>query len=135
MQDTTVFVYGSLRKGEYNRGVVEPHILNTLGEGCIQGQMVSLGAYPAVLLDKPGIVVGEWLRVTARGMAALDRLEGYPTLYSKAHVWDVQNNIEGVVYYMTEQQLSRFLRGGRNGMVVPGGDWTAYRREQRLQQA
>ncbi|ACV60086.1 hypothetical protein Aaci_3090 (plasmid) [Alicyclobacillus acidocaldarius subsp. acidocaldarius DSM 446] len=39
----TVFVYGTLRKGQRNRAVMEPYLVADLGEGQIRGAMYDLG--------------------------------------------------------------------------------------------
>ncbi|MCL6592797.1 MAG: gamma-glutamylcyclotransferase [Alicyclobacillus sp.] len=114
-----VFVYGTLRKGERNRRVMEPHLVRELGDGEIHGAMYDLGSFPVVSLDGNDLVVGEWVEVTEEGLAALDRLEGYPDFYDRAIVRDVNGELEGWVYHMT----------GRIPAGVPrieGGDWVTW---------
>ncbi|WP_035462493.1 gamma-glutamylcyclotransferase family protein [Alicyclobacillus macrosporangiidus] len=116
-----VFVYGTLRKGQSNRRVMKPHLVRELGEGVIQGEMYDLGAYPAVSLNGGGIVVGEWVEVTDDGLAALDKLEGYPRFYGRTVVKDLNGAAEGWVYHMTGRIPAGVPR-------VESGDWVAWLR-------
>ncbi|WP_029422025.1 gamma-glutamylcyclotransferase family protein [Alicyclobacillus macrosporangiidus] len=114
-----VFVYGTLRKGQYNRGVMEPHLVCELGEGSIHGEMYDLGAFPTIALDGDGVVVGEWVEVTDDGLAALDALEDYPQMYDRTVVRDLNRAAEGWVYHMT----GRIPAGARR---VESGDWVTW---------
>ena len=115
----TVFVYGTLRKGQPNRAVMEPHLVADLGEGQIRGAMYDLGLFPAVTLEEDGLVTGEWVRVTDEGLARLDRLEGYPSFYDRAIVSDTTNVLRGWVYCMARRKVDGYER-------VESGDWVAY---------
>ncbi|WP_081841597.1 gamma-glutamylcyclotransferase family protein [Alicyclobacillus macrosporangiidus] len=122
--DHVVFVYGTLRKGQGNRRVMEPHLVRELGAGCIPGEMYDLGAYPAVSLNGDGVVVGEWVEVTDDGLAALDRLEGYPRFYDGTMVRDLNGAVEGWFYHMT----GRIPAGAPR---VDSGDWVAWLRSRK----
>jgi len=112
----TVFVYGTLRKGQPNRPVMEPYLVADLGEGQIRGAMNDLGPFPAVTLEEDGVVTGEWVRVTDEGLARLDRLEGYPSFYDRAIVSDTANGLRGWVYCMEKRKVDGYER-------VESGDW------------
>ncbi|MCY0870920.1 MAG: gamma-glutamylcyclotransferase [Firmicutes bacterium] len=118
MKSIIVFVYGTLRAGQSNHSIIAPHILRPIGEGQIQGRMYHWGGFPAVTLEKPGIVYGEWYEIKASGLPALDRLEGYPTLYNRSVVSDVSGQVQGIVYHMPDAKASRHARG-----IVRSGDW------------
>lgn len=115
----TVFVYGTLRKGQPNRSVVEPYLVSELGLGQIRGAMYDWEFCPAVTLEKDGIVVGEWIQITEEGLARLDRLESYPTLYDRAIVQDLANGIRGWVYCVPRERVKGDPR-------VESGNWVAY---------
>ncbi|SFU81591.1 gamma-glutamylcyclotransferase family protein [Alicyclobacillus macrosporangiidus] len=119
-----VFVYGTLRKGQGNRRVMEPHLVRELGEGSIRGEMYDLGAFPAAALDGDSVVVGEWDEVTDDGLVALDRLEGYPRFYDRTVVRDLNGAAEGWVYHMT----GRIPAGAPR---VDRGDWVAWLRSRK----
>jgi gamma-glutamylcyclotransferase (GGCT)/AIG2-like uncharacterized protein YtfP len=78
-----VFVYGTLRRDEVNH-----HLLAGAG---FRGRhstgplykMVSLGTYPGVVRGGRTRIHGEVYAVDAQTLAALDRLEGYPTAYTR----------------------------------------------------
>ncbi|MCL6445388.1 MAG: gamma-glutamylcyclotransferase [Alicyclobacillus sp.] len=115
----TVFVYGTLRKDQPNRPVVEPHLVSELGLGQIRGAMYDWGFCPAVTLEEDGLVVGEWIKVTEEGLARLDRLESYPTLYDRVIVQDLASGIRGWVYCVPRKRVKGDPR-------VESGDWVAY---------
>lgn len=117
----TVFVYGTLRKGERNRRIMEPHLVRELGSGRIQGVMYDLGAFPVIVLNGDGVVIGEWVEVTDKGLAALDRLEEYPRFYDRSMVRDLNGKVEGFVYHMT--QVPEYAER------ISGGDWVLWRKE------
>ena len=78
-----VFVYGTLLRGLSNHHWLEgAHFVGeaTTAESL---RLVDLGEYPAVI-DEPGApVVGEVWEVDDDGLAQLDVLEDYPTLYTR----------------------------------------------------
>ncbi|SIS58312.1 gamma-glutamylcyclotransferase family protein [Alicyclobacillus vulcanalis] len=112
-----VFVYGTLREGQSNRGVMTPHLVKQHGLGRIRGVMYDWGAYPALTLEEAGEIVGEWVEVTGAGLKALDRLEDYPHLYQRDIVEDLENGLRGWVYHMPAAKA----RAG--GAPIPSGDW------------
>ncbi|GGJ07747.1 gamma-glutamylcyclotransferase [Alicyclobacillus cellulosilyticus] len=119
----TVFVYGTLRRGEANRAVMAPFVVRELGLGKIRGTLYDLGAYPAVVLRGFGLVAGEWVEVTDRGLFVLDQLEGYPGLYDRTIVQDVRGRWQGFVYHMR--------RVPQGAVRIPGGDWVAWRKRRK----
>ena len=82
-KNSLVFVYGTLRKGEVN-----DYLLNSasyLGHHTTEPhyKMVSLGSYPGVVKQGRTRIEGEVYDVDAETMTALDRLEGYPSDYTR----------------------------------------------------
>ncbi|MBF8378471.1 gamma-glutamylcyclotransferase [Alicyclobacillus mali] len=115
----TVFVYGTLRKGQPNRRVMEPHLVRELGDGKIRGAMYDWSFCPAVTLEEDGVVVGEWVEVTYEGLTRLDRLESYPTLYDRAMVRELVSDVRGWVYYVAKEKV-------RGDAHVESGDWVEH---------
>ena len=83
MQSNLVFVYGSLKVGHYNHGllssaafisthITEPHFT-----------LLDLGEYPAVLCQGDTCIHGEIYSVDATTFIALDELEDYPDMYDR----------------------------------------------------
>ena len=77
----TVFVYGTLMKGEVNHHYLESS--EYLKRGVIEGyEMYDVGSYPAVM-PADGLITGELYRVPVSDMASIDMLEGEGTIYGK----------------------------------------------------
>ncbi len=79
-----VFVYGSLRRGEYNHRLLAG--AEYAGEARVAGfDLYSLGAYPmAIAAD--GTLVGEVYHCPAPLLRQLDRLEEHPHVYRRQWV-------------------------------------------------
>ena len=92
-----VFVYGSLKRGEYNNDCITQHggvflsTAKTIGTYLLfGGSFPKLAAYHDMSKAQArqhksykGHVAGELWRVSAEGLAALDRLEGCPQHYRR----------------------------------------------------
>lgn len=92
-----VFVYGSLKRGEYNNGCITHHGGEFISPATTVGMYLLLGGGFPKLVDTADIdsaqtrryraykgrVVGELWRVNERGLRELDRLEGVPTHYRR----------------------------------------------------
>lgn len=108
-----VFVYGTLRRGEVNH--------HLLGGAVFVGQhmtppcyrMLHLGAYPGVVEGGRVCIAGEIYRVDRQQLVQLDKLEAYPTLFTRKLIpspWG-----RAWIY---------LFRGRRQGRaVIPGGNW------------
>lgn len=120
-----VAVYGSLRKGLHNHGVMGDE-REFCGIGKVKGfGMYSLGSYPALTrIGEHTDVVVELYKVNEPTMVNLDHLEGYPSYYTrKLCPIDVRGEeVEAWVYYIDEPITEGF---------IPDGDWTKYVRSVR----
>ena len=87
-----VFVYGSLKRGHHNNGLLTRHGAEFLGIDSITGpySMLSFGGFPGIVMDDriEGAVTiyGEVYAVDNNALAALDWLEGYPRFYDRDKV-------------------------------------------------
>jgi gamma-glutamylcyclotransferase (GGCT)/AIG2-like uncharacterized protein YtfP len=85
---TTVFVYGTLKRGHGNHCLLEGQ--KFLGEATTppRFRLFDLGAFPAVAQDRQhGYAIrGELYLVDADCLARLDRLEGVPRHYQRLSV-------------------------------------------------
>jgi gamma-glutamylcyclotransferase (GGCT)/AIG2-like uncharacterized protein YtfP len=74
-----LFVYGTLKRGELNEGLLRPHA-ESVEPATARGLLYDLGLYPALGRGE-GRVRGELVRLRAADLPAvlrlLDRLEGY----------------------------------------------------------
>jgi gamma-glutamylcyclotransferase (GGCT)/AIG2-like uncharacterized protein YtfP len=90
--------------------------------------MVSLGAYPAVVLQEGYKTLGEVYEISNQdSLNHLDRLEGYPWMYSRDEVpVDMPDfpNMKAWVYHMPNIME-------RHNEIIDSGDWNAYREQQR----
>lgn len=85
-----VFVYGSLKKGYWNNVLIENS--KFLGNGIIRGfDMLSFGAFPAIIPNGDGIVHGEVYRVNDAELNSMDRLESNGSFYNRELI-----TVEGV---------------------------------------
>lgn len=101
-----VFVYGSLKRGEYNNPVLTAHAAMYCGDATTSNKYLLFGGIFPKLYRKEdmlpehlmrykrylGRVRGELWRVDAPGLAALDALEGYPTHYTRRAVLVERND-------------------------------------------
>lgn len=92
-----VFVYGSLKRGEYNNDCITQHGGEFISTATTIGTYLLLGGVFPKLVDPADIdkaqarryqvykgrVVGELWRVNESGLRALDRLEGCPVHYRR----------------------------------------------------
>lgn len=101
-----VLVYGSLRKGMGNHALLQSaldkghaHCVREEAYCDVNAQMYDTGAgFPAIVpcVKRNGIIV-EHYKVNDETMEALDRLEGYPTLYDRAEI--LLHNTACWIYY------------------------------------
>ena len=69
-----VFVYGTLRAGEPNHYLLDHHDLVARARTEAAFELVSLGAFPAMIAGGTTAVVGEVYEIDPVTLAALDRL-------------------------------------------------------------
>lgn len=83
-----VFVYGTLRPGEYNFRLMDGRC-EVKGEATLPDAVLyHLGGYPGLKLKEgAGIVTGTFCTITDETLPKrLDQLEGYPNLYDRKEV-------------------------------------------------
>ncbi len=113
---TRVFVYGTLRSGEPNHYLLDDRAL--VGIVCTEPgfELVSLGAFPAMVAGGTTAVVGEVYEVDPVTLAALDRLEGHPRFYQRQPI-RLADGDEVLAYLLSPEQAHGRTR-------IPSGDWT-----------
>lgn len=110
-----VFVYGTLRAGDYNHYLLEGHDLVALTRTEPRFTLVSLGPYPAMIAGGDTAVVGEVYDVDDDTLAALDRLEGHPDFYRRKTI-RLENGDEVLAYLLSPEQVQGMPR-------IASGDW------------
>jgi gamma-glutamylcyclotransferase (GGCT)/AIG2-like uncharacterized protein YtfP len=123
----SLFVYGTLRRGEMRHAILERHGARLLGEGRIEGTLVDLGPHPGLIgVPRKEPVVGEIYAVDDLGrlLGETDRVEGFlgfgepSSLYRRGVV---SVSLGGGLSMMAWTYLFAGDAAGRP--VGPGGVW------------
>ncbi|MBX3064609.1 MAG: gamma-glutamylcyclotransferase family protein [Anaerolineae bacterium] len=135
-----VFVYGSLRHGQENYGLLRGKTLAEIPAVLYGVRMFSLGWYPVITEvagDSDAVVTGELMIIHPRHYSQtlknLDLLEGYdeeaavPTLYSRLkRCIKVRSGREVMAWvYIGSEELV----AAQAQEAVPTGDWVQWRRD------
>ena len=87
--------------------------------------LVSLGAFPALVSGGEVAVRGEVYDIDAPTLGALDRLEGYPGFYTREPVeLDGEVTGEALAYLLNPERVA-------GSPEISHGDWKAWRKENR----
>ncbi len=109
-----IFVYGTLRAGEVNHGLLK----GCRFLGCCRTAplftMFDMGGYPAVVAGGTTSITGEVYRIDGKTLERLDTLEEYPHLYDRVRM---ETPFGPAWFYLYVEKT-----GGRP--LVPGGDWS-----------
>lgn len=119
-----VFVYGTLRKGQYNHYFLKD--AHYLADGVTENKYgMYAHAYPMVTRDMQDVQIkGELYLVTKEEFKHLDRLEGYPTFYDREKISVVTDNtvIEAWMYFLDD------VKNKHEGMYyIASGDYVDYK--------
>jgi gamma-glutamylaminecyclotransferase len=112
---TTLFVYGTLLRGERNHRVLAR--AEYLGDAKTTARftMFDLGSYAAIVAGGRTGIVGELYQVDPQTLATLDRLERHPDLYRRSEIeLEGGARVEAYVYVSTEHRRWR---------EIPSGSW------------
>ena len=118
-----VFVYGTLLSGEPNSGLLDPD--DFVGESLTEPsfKLVSLGAFPALVVGGSTAVQGELYEVGPWTLKALDRLEGHPHFYCR-RTFRLAGGSSALAYLLDAKRTK-----GRP--VITSGDWRSFIKERR----
>jgi len=123
MAESLILVYGSLLSGERNHGYLAHSQLVGKGVTLPHFDLLDLGSYPAMVLDGKTAIHGEIYAVDDDTLARLDRLEGHPHYFVRAHITlQGPDELEVWVYVMRREILTAKPR-------IASGDWKARRKE------
>lgn len=99
-----VFIYGSLKKGGCERGLQESKQCKLLGTAITTQSnfdLFDLGKFPTITLNGKYKIQGEMWSVTKDKLRELDKIEGYPSFYTKTMV---ETNLgEAETYLLTDK--------------------------------
>lgn len=112
---TRVFVYGTLRRGQYNHPLLAG--ASYVGDLITEPRftMIDMGGYPGVLDRGTTAIVGEVYDVDVVTLARLDLLEEVPTLYRRRWL-QLTEQATAMMYLLPE----RFSYGAP---IMSSGDW------------
>jgi gamma-glutamylcyclotransferase (GGCT)/AIG2-like uncharacterized protein YtfP len=121
---TTLFVYGSLRRGEVHHEILARS--RFLGDAVTAAKYTlrALGLSPGMAENGQQAVVGELYEVREVSLARLDRLAGVPSLHTRAAV-ELADGASVESYLVPERHIAHCVE-------IPGGDWVAWRRTNHL---
>jgi len=109
MNETNVFVYGTLKKGNSRRGLNRWNVGATFIGDAVTADakfdLYDLGAFPAVGLNGENHISGEVWSVDDATLEDLDRIEGYPDFYNRIEVNTTQGR--AWMYYIPDIQSYR----------------------------
>lgn len=114
-QEHLVFVYGSLRRGEYNHRLLAGARFVEEARTPPRFELVDLGSYPALIEGGAMAVVGEVYAVNEPMLRRLDRLEGHPEYYQRRRI-RLASGREVEAYLMDAAAVAHRPR-------VASGDW------------
>lgn len=119
-----VFVYGTLKRGRSNHGVVEDLVLDAR-EATVDGfRLLDCGSFPGARPEDGATVRGDLLTLAfpTAALVRLDRLEGTPHLYTRERVTATTAMGEQVECWIYVLNVSRCARGGGWGWREMGKD-------------
>lgn len=108
----TLFVYGTLMRGEENHHLLAGAEPLGAARTAPRYRLADLGRYPALVEGGDISVTGELWRVEPELLATLDELEGHPTYFRRTEV--------ALADGTTAQAYVFDPPGDR---VIPSGDW------------
>ena len=93
-----IAVYGSLKKGRYNHGILEGAEL--LGKSTVKGQLYSMGAYPALVRQGENKYEVELYSVSEEVFNPIDRMElGAGYVGEKRTYATASGEVEATTYF------------------------------------
>ena len=113
MQRKLVFVYGSLKSGHYNHGLLSNAAFISTHITEPQFTLLDLGKYPGVLCHGDTCIHGEIYSVDHQTFIALDELEAYPDMYDRILI--PTEHGQAWMYTLVKQE--------KNCPVIASGIW------------
>ncbi|MBT9559651.1 MAG: gamma-glutamylcyclotransferase [Myxococcales bacterium] len=113
--ETVVFVYGTLRQGECNHGLLGQRVPLRVVRTLRAWELVDLGTYPALLPGGNTAVLGEVYAVDDETLGELDALEGHPDYYQREAI-ALDDGSVAQAYVMRRENVSDFR-------PIASGDW------------
>ena len=132
-----IFVYGTLRIGEYNHSYISDHLVQSHGIYKTVSPFYMVRnkeySYPYVIPTsfqlelEPTNITGEVYEITEEGLAKIDKLEGIPDHYVRREIL-VKNEFETLhvgIYLLEDIQYIDIIQKniGTYFICIKQGDW------------
>ena len=117
MTPTTLFVYGTLMRGEANHGLLASARALGPATTAARYELIDCGWHPALLHGGAVTVRGELYEVESGLLAELDRFEDHPRWFRREPV-EVQGGPAAEAYFLPRD-------GNEGAQRIAGGDWRA----------
>ena len=112
---TRVFVYGTLRRGDYNHYILKESTFLGTANTEPRFTLVNLGVFPAMINKGNTSIRGEVYEVDDSTLRTLDSLEGHPNYYVRGKI-QLQNGMEANAYVLPNRRADFHP-------TIPSGDW------------
>lgn len=122
-KETLFFIYGSLREGQYNHGMIKDYAELISKTAVIKGfALYSLGSYPCVIKSQEtDIVVGEIFKIPndeiIKRIHQMEIYAGYKFIKTVGHDLDSKKNFNVFVYEYRNANLDSINK-------IDSGDWS-----------
>ncbi len=124
-QNKVIAVYGSLRKGMGNHGLISHSELLETRVVNLPFKMISLGGFPGLVRDiQENEITIELYEVDQPTYQRVEHLEGYPSLYDK-YPFELPEYESPVEIYILNEKDGYYARKGEQLTHIP--DWVKYR--------
>lgn len=118
-ENTRLFVYGTLLRGEANHGLIARGLFIREARTTPSYTLISLGAFPGLVTGGSLSVVGELYEVTPQILAGLDRLEGHPRFYCRSLI-TLNDSSSAEAYLLPTRFAATYPH-------ILSGDWKQHR--------
>lgn len=115
MAQLQVFVYGSLKRGHYNHGLLRASSFLGCWRTPARYTLLDLGAFPGIVAGGGTAISGEVYGIDRGTLRALDRLEGHPDFYRRETITTPFG--EAGIYVLAGRPT--------HGVIIASGCWPA----------
>lgn len=122
--NTSVFVYGTLMRGEGNHDLLASAEFVGPGQSLPCFELHDLGAFPGLVANGKDAVEGEIYAVGPDTLARLDKLEGHPKFYRRTTIV-LENGFVVETYLLPRDRVA-------GNSVIKSGSWRTHRKERKL---
>lgn len=113
-----IFVYGTLRRGEYNNRLLSSAIFKGTFNTVPEYELRNFGVFPGLMLNGSTSVKGEVYEVDDETLDYLDCHEGHPTFYCRSSI-KLKNHPNKVEAYL----IRKHPKYNKDLPIIYSGDW------------